>query len=293
MYRCFEESLDARRLDREPFVLGHRLLGHDALTLENLARVLPALPAEQVMFSKDLLGLHDDFEETFRGERQDVSLSQVLEQIRTGSSYIMVRSPEAHPSFAELHRALLADVESAMHARGIPGAAKDAQLYLFIASPGAITPFHIDRYSTFLLQFRGTKQVSVFPQWDERVVSARECEDYATYQSTRLAWDDSREHLGIRFEFTPGMALHIPFMAGHHVKNGMDDVSISMSIIFNTQESVAWQGALGFNSLLRRVLDPLGMRPARVAANDTRDAVKARAYETYQRLQSVRRRVAG
>lgn len=268
-------------------------MNHQALSLDNLAQVLPALPREQVMFSKDLLSLRDDFEQTFRDKRQDVSISQVIEQIRSGSSYIMVRSPEAHPSFAELHRELLADVESVMRARGMHSQAEDSQLYLFIASPGAITPFHIDRYSTFLLQFRGTKEVTVFPQWDERVVTSREREDYATYKSTQLAWDTSRENLGMRFQFAPGRALHIPFMAGHHVKNGMDDVSVSMSIIFKTPESIAWQRALGFNGLLRRVLGPVGFSPARVGANDSRDSAKARAYDAYERLRSARRRVMG
>lgn len=287
MYHCFDDQLQADRLDRSPFKFGHKLLGHPALTLENLARVLPALPKDQVMYSKGLLKNGDDFETTFRRRPKDRTIEETIEAIRTTDAYVMVRSPEVDASFAPLHRELISDVEALMRERGVGHHAIDAQLYLFIASPNSVTPFHIDRYSTFLMQFRGSKRVCVFEPWDDRVVSAPNREAYVTRENTRLPWTPEVDALTTPFEFSPGEALHIPFVAGHHVRNGADDVSISMSIIFNTDESMRWRRALAFNHTARKYLGRVGMTPAPVGATAWRDAAKSGVWRSYLKAKGL------
>jgi len=272
---CFENDVDTGLLDQKPYLFHHKLLGHPALELSNLARVIPALPKDRVMYSKGLLKNGDDFETTFRRRPADRSIEETIEEIRKVDSYVMIRSPEIDPTFADLHRELLSDVEALMRKQGVGETAVDPQLYLFIASPNSVTPFHIDRYSTFLMQFRGSKELVVFDAWDERVVSSENCEAYVTYNNTRLPWSPEVDALGTRFRFSPGDALHIPFVAGHHVRNGPDDVSISMSIIFNSGQSMAWRRALAFNHLARPVLGKIGMRPQPVGQLGWRDATKA------------------
>jgi hypothetical protein len=273
--QCFENTEGVSSFDRAAFRLRHKLLGHPALSLENLAAVIPALPRQRVMYSTRKLQNGDDFEGTFANRPEVHGLEESIERLRTSDSYIMVDGPEVHPSFAQLHRDLMADVEAIMRERGVGDRPADARLYLFIASPGSVTPFHIDRYSTFLLQFRGTKVVTVFPQWDERVVSRAHTEAYMAYASTRLSWSPERDALGKPYAFSPGEAIHIPFAAGHHVLNGDDDVSISMSIIFNTDESLRWRRALAFNHRARKLLGRVGMAPAPVAVHAWRDSVKS------------------
>lgn len=276
--QSFEENEALNQLDSAAFKFTHKLLGHPALSLENLARVLPALPKERVAYSKGLLDVSDDFEGTFKKRPEDRTIEETIENIRTSNSYIMVSSPEIDPSFAPLHRQLVEDVESLMRRLGVGKEAIDPKLYLFIASPNSVTPFHIDRYSTFLMQFRGSKQVSVFPQWDERAVSSANREAYISYSNTKLPFNDEIDALGTTFEFAPGEALHIPFIAGHHVRNGGDDVSISMSIIFNTEQSMAWRRALRFNHSARKLLKPVGLTPSAIGAQPWRDKSKAKLW---------------
>ena len=282
MTNCFAEDIRSDLLDRAPFKFHHQLLEHPALSLENLARVLPTLPQQQVMYSKGLLDVADDFESTFRKKPRDRTLEETIDSIRTSDSYIMVRSPEIDPSFADLYKALCGEVASLMKTRGVGSMPLQAQLYLFIASPNSITPFHIDRYSTFLMQFRGSKTVTVGTPWDDRIVSQPDREAYVVREKTKLPWSSQLDEFSTAFEFSPGEALHIPFIAGHHVCNGPEDVSISMSIIFNTEESVRWRNAISFNHILRKQLNKVNLTPYSLGQADWRDALKSRMWQSYR-----------
>ncbi len=283
-FLCFEDIVENKSLDRKPFKFGHKLLGHPALTLENIGNVLPTLPKQNVMFSKGLLQNGDDFEGTFRRRPKDKTLLETIEDIRTSDSYIMVSRPELDSTFQDLRNDLVEDVRTLMRSRGLGNEPIDPHLYLFIASPNSVTPFHIDRYSTLLMQFRGQKTVSVFPQWDERVVRAEDREAYMARSKTKLPWSSEIDNLGQSFTFQPGQTLHIPFAAGHHVRNGPGDVSISMSIIFKTRESLRWQRALEFNHAIRRKLHRFGMKPSAVGQHDWLDTSKAGIWQLNKRF---------
>jgi len=273
MLQCFDATVENRTLDREPFKFQHRLMGHPALELSNLAKVIPSLPSEYVKYSKGLMRNGEDFENCNLLHPSQMSLAETIECMRTSDSYVMVRSPQIHESFQPVFRDLSGDVETLL--RQTFGQRDrlllKPQLYLFIASPGSHTPFHIDRNSTMLMQFRGSKQVVLFPRWAPQVVSDEAREAYAAYDNTKLPWSDEREAFGQRFDFNPGEGLHIPFIAGHYVQNGTDDISISMSIIFNTPESQAQLDALQFNHRLRG----LGLSPSPVGQRFGRDHLKS------------------
>jgi hypothetical protein len=72
-------------------------------------------------------------------------------------------------------------------------------------------------------------------------------------------------------------------VAGHHVKNGAEDVSISMSIIFNTAQTTAWRKALLFNHAARKPLARIGMTPSPVGKSAARDHAKAHLLPVAQR----------
>ncbi len=292
MLKCFSASPAEEAFDRRPFVFGHRLLRHPSLELKNLARAIPALPRPNVYFSSGLLAPSDDFDQAHKQHPNGLTIEATIEQIRTSNSYIMVRSPEVDFSFRELWQDLVADTREMMRERGLKDRVHNATLYLFIASPNSVTPFHVDRYSTFLLQFRGRKDVYVFPQFDERIVQAEEMEGFMAYApGVRPGWRPEIEAYGERFDFGPGQALHIPFAAGHLVRNGADDVSISLSIIFHTEESAVWRRALVFNHYVRPWFRIAGLAPHPVARQAWRDAVKSGACRSASLLARAAKRV--
>lgn len=283
-FRCTDGHLDPSLLDKHAFKFAHRLVGHPALELANLGRVIPRLPKSDVFYSSGLLQREDDFDRAHIEHRNGLSIEETIEKLKVSSSYVMVRAPERDSSFAPLFRELLADVNAMTRSRGLGDCVDGSMLYLFLASPRSLTPFHFDRYSTLLFQFRGSKKVWVAPPWDERVIASADAEAFAARTGARPPWKPHMEALGTPFSFTTGEALHIPFASGHYVENGADDVSISMSIIFNTKQTEAQSRALVFNHALRK----RGLTPTPVGTSALRDQAKAKALHAVDVLKSMR-----
>lgn len=285
--KCFQDIGSTLSIDDKPFKFKHKLLNHPAMTLESLALVLPRLPEEQVFYSAGNLAKSVNFDTAHQDHKNGLSLEQTIEEMKTAKSYIMVRSPETHPIFQPLFHDLLEDVNDIIRLNKVGSQAIDPMLYMFIASPGSVTPFHIDRYSTFLLQFQGQKKVSLYPSFDERMVPAEVAESFMARAGARPVYQESFAEYAETFDFGAGEALHIPFLAPHDVTNGPDEVSISLSIIFNTQQTMSMINTLSCNHLLRK---RLSYKPSSLHRSPTRDAVKARMYRTYTAL---KRQVSG
>ncbi|RXR07129.1 cupin-like domain-containing protein [Pseudoxanthomonas composti] len=289
MGHCFGADLPSAQLDRAPFKFQHQLLGHPALTIEGLAESLPRLPSHRVMYSKGLSDLAINFDRAHIDHHNGMSLVQTIETIRTSSSYIAVRDPQDDPAFQGLYADLCAEVTALQRQAGRSRAIHEPRMWLFIASPNAQTPFHFDRYSNFLMQLRGSKQVAVFPNFREDIVPQEICESYMARNDSIPLWRDELDRHAIKFDFKAGEAIHIPYISGHYVKNGPEDVSISMAFFFQTDETLRWSRAMQFNHRLRK----LGLKPGAVGASAARDTLKSTAMQLARGAGRVLRRGAG
>jgi hypothetical protein len=290
MLRCFAEPFDHEALDRRPIMFKHTLGDHPALSLDNLAKVLPAMPPDKVYYSKGLTDLGINFDTAHVDHPNGLSIGETIESIRTSNSYMSVNGPHAHPSFKDLFEALRADALELMGRRGAGGGVIEPALWLFIASPNAVTPFHCDRYTNFLMQFRGSKEVAIFNPWNDEVISAPDCESWVANAGRAPAWRDEAERHANKYDFSPGQALHIPFVAGHYVKNGSEDVSISLSFFFHTSETERWSRAMKVNHRVRPLLGQLGLDPISVGKSPAVDAFKADVvYPLWRGAAAVRR----
>ncbi|MET0289172.1 MAG: cupin-like domain-containing protein [Pseudoxanthomonas sp.] len=286
MGNCFAAGLPSSQLDRTPFKFQHQLLGHPALSIEGLAESLPRLPSHRVMYSKGLSDLAINFDRAHIDHGNGMSLAETIETIRTSSSYIAVRDPQDDPAFSGLYADLRAEVTALQREAGRSRAIYEPRMWLFIASPNAQTPFHFDRYSNFLMQLRGSKQVAVFPNFREDIVPQEICESYMARNDSIPLWRDELDQHAIKFDFKAGEAIHIPYISGHYVKNGPEDVSISMAFFFQTDETLRWSRAMQFNHRLRS----LGVTPGAVGRSPARDAVKSGVYQLAQGATKVLRK---
>ncbi len=271
-------DIDSSALDRAPFRFSHGLLDHPSMSLQTLAKVLPELPSDSVMYSRKLDDRSINMDTAHLEYKNGLSIEETIENIRTSNSYIAVRKPELHPEFKDLARVIGRDIGEVMRKQGTGTEPRELEMWLFIASPGAVTPFHFDRFSNFLLQFRGSKKIAIFKPWNEEVFDAPAYEAHMAREERRMEWHDDKDRFAQKFDVAPGQGVHIPFLGGHYVENGPGDASITLSVFFHNSETTRWAKALMTNHILRKRLGPLGFVPHSVNSPASMDSVKANAY---------------
>lgn len=269
-FNVFDKNLVNSNFDKLPWKFSHKITEHPALEISNLEKVVQRLPSEQVYFSSGELKKSDNFDRAHLDHKNEHSLKDAIEDLKNSSSYIMVRSPEVDPSFEELFTTIKIDIEESLRVSGMSASLVDPMLYLFIASPGSVTPFHIDRYSTFLMQIKGSKQVLIYERDNEEVVGQEVAEAFMSQSGSRPHHKEHMEEFASTFDFAEGDSIHIPFMAPHSVVNGKDDISISLSIIFKHKDTVRQGDAMCFNHRARR----LGLKPSKAGDSIMKDTMK-------------------
>lgn len=258
--RISEERL--RDFDRHPFRFEHELAHHEALKFESLRDIVLSLPRDQVFATRADLKIDADFDRAHIDHAIEHTLEATLADMATTNSYVMVRQPDSHPRLRPILELLQEEVRqhiARLTGSSSPGRVRlhDPMLYLFISSPNSVTPFHVDRYSTLLLQLQGQKDVMIWERDDRDTVTEEELEflfgqPYVKNPSYKA--NQVREPNVIHL--TKSQAVHIPFTAPHSVKNG-NEVSVSLSFICQTEAALRDANAYRFNYAMRRVLGPL------------------------------------
>jgi len=149
--------------------------------------------------------------------------------------------------------------------------------WIFVTSPRAVTPFHMDLEHNFIIQILGKKRLSVWDPFDRSVVSERGRERFLSHQSRDLVrfHEDFRKKSRV-FALEPGMGAYMPSTAPHLVENG-DGPSITMSFTYYTdstrKRSLLYRG----KTHLRR----LGLDPTPLGVDPIGDSALASAMQVY------------
>ena len=255
--------------------LAHALTDHPLLTLDALATLAEALPGDSVEWNPGALPIGIDPVDVPRGA---LGVGETIRNIDTSASWVVLKRIEQLPAYAALLRDALGELADIVTPR--TGAMHQLEAFVFVSSPGSVTPFHFDPEHNILLQLRGTKTMTVFPGDDERLLSAEAQEAFHLGQHHRnLPWDDGFAALGEAVMLQPGEAIHVPVKTPHWVQNGPAP-SISLSITWRSEWSYAEADARAFNRVLRGV----GVRPRRPGAFPAANRGKALAWRAMRRL---------
>ena len=251
-----------------PFAVRHGLADHPAFALERLVELARRLPPSTVEYNAGDLPLTQDPKLT---PQTGLSIEETIRRIHEARSWMVLKRVEADAEY----RRILDDCldEIAPLAPGMRG----RQAFVFISSPGSVTPYHIDHEYNFLLQIRGTKLMSIF---DRAVLSEQEIERFYRGEHRNLVFDETRASEARTFELRPGDGVHVPVNAPHYVKNGPEP-SVSFSITFRTPEGDRRASVYRVNERLRA----LGVSPRRVGDAPVVDRAKYLAYALYTRVQ--------
>lgn len=271
-----DRALFAAMYPEVPHKLHHRLGRHPLLEIDALAALAEALPATSIEYNKaDLpIGI------TEKPEASGLSVGETIRRIEESGSWAALKNIEQVPEYAALLADLLAEIQPQIEAK--TGRMMKTQGFVFITSPGGVTPYHFDPEHNILLQIRGTKVMTQFPAGDARFAPDEVHETYHTGGGRELVWRDELRSGGTEFPLSPGEALFVPVMAPHFVVTGPDS-SVSLSITWRSEWSFAEADARAFNSVLRRI----GMKPASTGRWPHDNRAKALGWRLIRKLRGA------
>ncbi|MFC0587951.1 cupin-like domain-containing protein [Novosphingobium aquiterrae] len=259
----------------DPVRLNHGLVGHRLLTLDALADLAQALPSDSIEYNPGNLpiGIAPEAVPT-----PQLGVIDTIRRIGDAGSWVALKRIEQVSEYAELLRDTLGELQDIVVPR--TGPMLQLEGFVFITSPGGVTPFHFDPEHNILLQIRGSKVMTMFPVEDEELLSAQAHEAFHLGQHHRnLPWRDAFAAKGTTWELTAGEALHVPVKRPHWVQNG-PEASISLSVTWRSEWSYAEADARAFNAVLRKA----GLTPKSPGLYPDQNRAKALAYRAIRRV---------
>jgi len=263
-YINFDKPKFSLLFNRRPFQVSHALMEHSLFYMDELMSLANRLPVSSIEYNAGNVPVSLDPAYT---PQTGLTVSETIRCIRDFNSWLVIKNVEQDPAYGNLLESCLAEARefagidySAMH---------DKHGFIFISSPGAVTPFHMDPEHNFLFQIRGWKTITVFDQDDRNVLSDKDLERFFMGGHRNLELKKVHESKGHVYQLRAGDGLHIPVTSPHWVKNG-DDVSISFSITFQSAEIEHRSHIYKVNAILRKA----GCAPTAPGVSVLRDALK-------------------
>jgi hypothetical protein len=256
-----------------PTALRHGLRGHPLLELGEIASLAERLPASEVEYNAGELPIGIPQHAT---PGNGLSIAETIRTIEENGSWMVLKRIERDPAYRALLHETLAELRPAI--LKVTGEMLQLEGFIFISSPGAVTPLHFDPEYNILCQLRGSKTMTIFPADDEDIASPAFHEAYHHGGQRNLDWDEAFAARGYPFPLGPGGAVYVPLKSPHWVKNG-PEVSISFSITWRSLWSFHEADAREFNRRLRA----LGLRPAPPRSFPRSNLVKSVAHRALRK----------
>ena len=161
--------------------------------------------------------------------------------------------------------------------------------WIFITSPRAITPFHMDTENSFFFHISGAKTFHAWDPADREVLSEEALEQFhGEYKRDRAIYKESFLSRSRPFDFKPGEGAFMPVTAPHMVRNG-DAPSISMSCTYYSDRTRRLRRIYSGNHRLRN----LGLKPRAVGEAPLLDSAKSAAVGLVQKGKQAARAIRG
>ncbi|HEX4847747.1 MAG TPA: cupin-like domain-containing protein, partial [Novosphingobium sp.] len=145
-----------------PGKLRHNLLVHPLLTIDALADLAARLPGDSIEYNPSELPIGIAPEAV---PQADLGVVETIRSIAKAGSWVALKRIEQDQAYGQLLRDILAELRGVVEPR--TGAMMQLEGFIFISSPGSVTPFHFDPEHNILLQIMGSKTMTLFPVEDE------------------------------------------------------------------------------------------------------------------------------
>jgi hypothetical protein len=260
------------------FLIQHELATHPLLGLPELVSLAKRLPPHDVSYNSGDISVSQGL---YQGPQTGLSVEETIRRIEECNSWMVLKRVEQDAAYRNLLDQCLDQVRDLSEPLD-PGMCQ-REGFIFISSPSAVTPYHMDPEFNFLLQIRGSKKIHMFDGMDRSILSETEVEEFmASNGEKNLSFKDEYEGRSSVFDLSPGVGLHFPATAPHWVENG-NQVSISFSITFRTLS--VERRAIIYN--INKKLRSKGISPTPFGCSRLRDSTKYQAYRVLNRLKNL------
>jgi hypothetical protein len=274
----------SRGLRAAPFQ--HAFAGHPLLEIPALIELSRALRPDSIRFHAATMKETTNFGDVGNIPKAASPLEHALAHIEESGSWVQLNHIETVPAYRDLIEGFLAEV------RPFVGVDKSAMVrregYIFIASPGSLTPFHCDHEPNFICQVRGRKDLYVWDPNDRIVLSQQQLESFhGEYSLATIRYRPALMGRARLFPLEPGNGAFIPQDGPHMVKTG-DRAAVTLSISYYGEEARRRRDVYAMNYLLRKWGSWAGVTPRDYGEAPLVDSLKQRLMTVYE---GTRRRV--
>ncbi|MHA1189070.1 MAG: cupin-like domain-containing protein [Alphaproteobacteria bacterium] len=266
----------------EPFRFRHTLHAHRALQLPALADLAGRLDGDRVEFNAGALQPNQDPDAT---PGIDLDPAEIVARIEDCGAWLVLKNVESEPAYRAL---LTGTLDQVARDRGFAdhrdAGMDDVQGFIFVASAGSVTPFHVDYEENLFFHLKGPKIFHLFDNCDRSFVSEAELESFPG-KHRNLPYQEQFFSDGVHHVLKPGTGLYVPHTWPHFVETG-DGVAVSIAVTWKTVR-VRRDNALYFmNAVLRR----MGRAQARPGASPAMDGLKVMVWQVSRALLQPLRR---
>ncbi len=260
-----------------PVRLAHQMRDHPLLTFEALGKLALSMRDIDVEYNRADLPVGIAPENV---PDNGMGIIETLENIESNGSWMVLKFIEQNPDYKALLHETLAEIEPIV--RHVTGEMLKLEGFIFVSSPNAVTPFHMDPEHNILLQLKGSKTMTVFPADDDELASGEAHEAFHAGGHRNLDWRDEFAERGTPFELNAGEAIYVPVKAPHWVQNG-PATSVSLSITWQSEWAFNEMYAREMNALLRRA----GLNPAAPKRFPHPNRAKSLAWRTIDKARRI------
>jgi hypothetical protein len=285
---ALDEDVFTANFDRSPFKISHQLVDHPLLQLPRLIQLATDLGGPILYFRGDHSinqvddpmveekGVKRNFVDR-RLDRPELSVSETLAQIQSCNAWMQLRHVGADPEYAALLDQIVA--ECRVYAERVAPGLSAPRADIFVSSPGATTPFHLDEEHNFLLQICGSKRLSIANGFNRAVLDRERLRSFFRGDGELAPYSQRLEEYSVHVELCPGEGVHIPPCHPHWVQNGQE-VSISLGILWFSDVTARRRHLYRVNEWFERA----GLQPSPPGERPLTDSIKALPVTIKRRL---------
>jgi hypothetical protein len=267
-----DQSAFAASFPMQPFSLRHQVAGNPLFTLPKIVDLVRHLPPDSIEYNSGDAAIGQDAAQT---KFVDLDPEDVVRSIETAGAWMVLKRVEQHPAY----RAVIEDCLNALarangHADLMEAGFEDLRGFMFVSSPNATTPFHVDAEDNIFVHIHGEKFFTICDNRDGSVVSDDAIEHSLT-KHRNVSYSPDFEKKSVCHELKAGDGVFVPYLWPHWVRTG-SQYSISMAVTWKTRAVMRKNDVFVVNSLLRRI----GLPQAAPGRNPALDAVKLAVFRS-------------